>query len=302
MKVMIRLLMLVSGAIALSIPSAISHASQSPAGQKNSPQASRRILVARLYSPPRPPRRGAPGTNRGAASRGCLVLAKPTQNAVLDNLGALVPAYQENASTHVWARTASDRPTLWFYNPYKPDSIDSIEFALQDEQDADIYRGTISLPETVGVIGVQVPKTVSLQSGKLYHWYLTVRGKDSACNSRATSSAGASTLQPANSMTAMVYVDGWIERTPLLPTLSDRLKQATPQQQASLYGENGFWHDAVTALATMKLTKPGDATIKTDWQTLLQEGGLEQLSGQPLVNCCLLRSEKPPLVTGQWSL
>ncbi|MEX0267772.1 DUF928 domain-containing protein [Leptolyngbyaceae cyanobacterium UHCC 1019] len=280
MKALIYFLMSVSGAIALSVPS--SHASH--------PTWQQPTLLSR-YSPPRPPSKGAPGTNRGAASRGCLMLAKITKDAVLDNLGALVPAYQEKATTHVWARTTAERPKIWFYNPYKPESIESIEFVLQDDQETDIYRGAVSLPQTAGVIGVQVPKTASLQPGKLYHWYLNVKGK-SACASR-TSSRNTSTLADAqtnppiaDSMAAMVYVDGWIERVLVNPDLSDRLKQATPQQQSALYGEHGFWYDAVTILAETQLAKLNDAALKTDWQTLLQDGGLEMLSAQPLVNCC----------------
>lgn len=275
MKFLIYLLISVSSAIALGVP--LSHASQ--------PATWKPTLISR-YSPPRPPSKGAPGTNRGAASRGCLMLAKITQDAVLDNLGALVPAYQEKAITHVWARTAAEHPKIWFYNPYKPDSIDSMEFVLQDDQDTDIYRGVVSLPQTSGVVGVQVPKNVSLQPGKLYHWYLSVKGKDSACNSGRSSTAKP---QSGDSMTAMVYVDGWIERAALLPTLSDRLNQASPQQQAALYGENGFWFDAVNTLAETQLSKPSNAAIKTDWQTLLKDGGLETLSTQPLVNCCTTR-------------
>ncbi|MBM0740588.1 DUF928 domain-containing protein [Phormidium sp. CLA17] len=279
MKFLPCLLISVSGAIALGV--SLSDASQPPAW--NQP-----LLMAR-YSPPRPPSNGAPGTNRGAASRGCLMLAKITKDAVLDNLGALAPAYQEKATTHVWARTTAERPKIWFYNPYKPDSIESIEFVLQDDQDNDIYRVPVSLPPTAGMIGVQVSKTASLQPGKLYHWSLSVKGKDSACTSTSASPAKPSprsNAQFADSMTAMVYVDGWIERAPLSSTLSDRLKQSTPQQQAILYGENGFWYDAITALAEAQLAAPNDTAIKTDWNALLQDGSLEKLSAQPLINCC----------------
>ncbi|PZV10595.1 MAG: hypothetical protein DCF22_16280 [Leptolyngbya sp.] len=280
MKFITHLLISLSSAIALSVP--LSHASQPVSWQQPT-------LISR-YTPPRPPSKGAPGTNRGAASRGCLMLAKITKDAALDNLGALAPAYQEKATTHVWARTTTEHPKIWFYNPYKPDSIDSIEFVLQDDQDTDIYRGAVSLPQTSGVIGIQVPKTVSLQPGKLYHWYLSVKGKDSVCNSGRSSSANSmANSQSAESMTAMVYVDGWIERAAVPPALSDRLKQTTPQQQATLYGENGFWYDAVTALAETQLAKPSDTALKTDWKTLLQDGGLEKLSAQPLINCCTTR-------------
>lgn len=218
------------------------------------------------------------------------MLAKITKDAALDNLGALVPAYQEKATTHVWARTTAEHPKIWFYNPYKPESIESMEFVLQDDQETDIYRGAISLPQTAGVIGVHLPKNASLKPGKLYHWYLNVKGK-SACVPR-TSAPNASTLSNdsiADSMAAMVYVDGWIERVLVNSTLSDRLKQATPQQQAALYGENGFWYDAITTLAETQLVKLNDAALKTDWQTLLQDGGLERLSTQPLINCCSIR-------------
>ncbi len=280
MKFIPHLLISISSAIVLGVP--LSHA--------RPPVAFSQPLEMARYVPPRPPSRGAPGTNRGAASRGCLMLAKITKDAVLDNLGALAPAYREQATTHVWARTTVEQPTIWFYNPYKPDSMGAIEFVLQDDQDNEIYRVPIALPQTVGLIGVQVQKNTSLQPGKLYHWYLNVRGKE--CTSGSVGSARASSPSialPADSMTAMVYVDGWIERAALPSGLSDRLKQATPQQQAALYGEAGFWYDAIDTLAKAQLAAPNNAAIKTDWNALLQDGGLEKLSAQPLVNCCTTR-------------
>jgi hypothetical protein len=283
MKVLAQLVLSVSGAIALTLPAALSLASQPPAWKQP-------VLIARRYNPPRPPSKGAPGTSRGAASRGCLALKNMTKDPVLDNLGALVPTYLEKETAQVWARTAAERPKIWFYNPYNPASIDSIEFVLQDDQDNDVYRTGVSIPQQVGVIGVQIPKTVaSLKLGKLYHWYFKVKGNDAVCKRTATTpkTPQLSNAKPADSTPTMVYVDGWIERVALPKTLSDRLKQATPQQQAALYGENGFWYDAITALAETQLTRSNNAAIKTDWNTLLQDGGLEKLSAQPLVNCCM---------------
>ena len=81
-------------------------------------------------------------------------------------------------------------------------------------------------------------------------------------------------------------VDGWIERVNPSSTLTERLGQAIPLQQAVLYGENGIWHNSLETLAQLRLAKPKDAALLADWTSLLKSEELDHLSNQPLVNCC----------------
>ena len=79
---------------------------------------------------------------------------------------------------------------------------------------------------------------------------------------------------------------GWVQRISPSLTLTSQLKQATPQQQATLYAQNGIWFDALTTLAEQRLANPQDARLSEDWNNLLKAVGLEKLTTTPLIQCC----------------
>jgi Domain of Unknown Function (DUF928) len=222
-------------------------------------------LVASIsYTPPSPPPdRGAPGNRGEGASRGCA--------AGSQTLMALVPEQTLNvtttATTQIWGLTSTDHPRFWFSVPHDPATVSAIEFVLQNAQDQTVYRTPVPVPSTPGIIAVQLPTTATgLEINQPYHWFFKVRA---ACE--------------PNQAATLEYVEGWVQRTQLNPGLSDRLAQATPQQKAVLYAENGIWYDALTALAELKLARPEDRAIAQDWTALLKAVGLEKLATQPLV-------------------
>lgn len=272
-------------AIAISPVSAI--VANHGAVQASVPPAGQAVAVAQ-YVPPPPPSRSAPGSSRGAASRGCLVMAKNRPNPGLNSLLALVPETQGKQGTEVWGYTAVERPTFWFYIPYQSASIGEMEFVLNDDQDKTLYKFPVSIPPDAGIIRVQLPATAALQPGKMYNWFFKVRIKSSACGSGDAASAGTpnSATDAPIELHPPIYVEGWIQHVPPKPDLIARLQQASGQQQAALYGENGYWYDALTAIALERQTKPGDTAIAADWAALLKQGGLEKLANQPLLGCC----------------
>lgn len=237
------------------------------------------------YVPPSPPSRSAPGTGRGTASRGCLLLAKNSPNQNLNSLVALVPETQGQQGTEVWGYTAVERPTFWFYMPYQSSSIAEMEFVVNDDQDKTLYKFPVPVPTETGIIRFQLPATATLEPGKMYNWFFKVRGKSTACSTNAAATAGASATVPSD-LQRPVNVEGWIQRVPPNPSLITRLQQASPQQQAALYGENGYWYDALTAIAAEHQAKPNDATIAASWAALLKQAKLEKLATQPLLGCC----------------
>lgn len=281
-----RLFTSVSLAIAIVLTGNISVARQTQSNPKPSP-----LTLAARGGFPKPPNRRAPGIRSSAASRGCLTLAKATRDDLLDNLAALVPEYKEKSSTQevtsVWGLTTAERPTFWFYIPYTNQSIDSVEFTLQDEQEQDLYKTTVTPPQTPGIVSIQLPANgAALQTGKLHHWYLKVKGKaDCFSNSAKVPNTGLSSSDSFN-LLPLVFVEGWVERVNPKPALIDRLKQVSPQQQTALYIENGFWYDAITSLAEQRLTNSTDSAVLAEWNALLKSVGLEQLAAQPLVKCC----------------
>lgn len=222
------------------------------------------------FTPPPLPSSGTPvGRRRGAAGRGNCTLKLP--------LTALVPTFEqtlgEGKITYVWARTLAERPAFWFYVPDSRPSLNSVEFVLQDEQDNDVYRTRVNLPEKPGVVSVRLPATATpLKINQRYHWFLKTEGEDNCA--------------PQQGNLVKDSVEGWVQRVTPNPTLIDQLKVATPQQRIELYAKNGFWYEAITSLAELRLLKPEDAILKADWDQLLQSVGLSYIASQPLVRCC----------------
>ena len=227
-----------------------------PLSQSSRPLNKSLVFVA----PPPPPNLGEPGRRSEAGSRGCeeedQPLPKPNQRED-KQLTALVPVYAPPNTQAVWALTTAPHPTFWFYVPvYLPTS--SGEFVLQDEGAQTVYQTSIKPPQTPGVISLSIPSTAApLESGKRYHWYLNIY-----CRAE----------QPPD------FVEGWIQKVELSPTLRRQLKQATLQEQVALYATNGIWHEAIAAAAKLRRTNPKS----TDWATLLQTVGLDKLSQKPL--------------------
>lgn len=228
----------------------------------------------RFSPPPPPPDRGAAGDRGGAASRGCGI---GNQSVI-----ALVPLYKETFNqvqtepvsvTKVWGLTNEEYPTFSFFVPYQKSLIDSIEFVVKDESGKSsqtLYRTIVTIPEAPGIISIPLSaNTPPLQVGKMYHWFFKIKV---ICNPQ----------QPPE----REYVEGWVQRVNPNPQLVDSLKQATPQQRANLYAENGIWYDALTTLAKLRLSKPEDPTLTMEWMNLLQSVDLENLAKQPLINCC----------------
>lgn len=193
---------------------------------------------------------GRPGKRAGGGSRNTC----PSTNM---NLTALVPA--NNVGT-----TVSDRPNFWFYVPHTPQQATAGEFVLQDRQENDVYRQTFTLPDTPGLVSLQLPQTApALAVDQSYHWYFKLYCGDfsSAAN----------------------FVEGWVVRIPLPPDLSTRLKQEKDLAYSE-YGNRSIWFNSLDSLAQLRL-KNDNPQLKSDWNKLLSAEGvdLDKLTQKPLV-------------------
>jgi hypothetical protein len=196
--------------------------------------------------------------------------------AVPTALTALVPLREEQKvskqtdkpiSGIVGGLTTSERPTFWFYVPYTQDLTATTEFILQDSAGNDIYRNAIALPPKPGVIGVSLPSNASLQIGKTYRWYLKVR-----CNQQQTASVP-------------IYVEGDIQRVNLDSHVMQQSEAAVdPRQKVAIYASEGIWFDSLTMLAQLRHKNPNDASVASDWQSLLRSVNLDNVATAPLVN------------------
>ena len=213
----------------------------------------------------------APGSRTGERSRsrgGCPRVTTP--------LTALMPVTKATSSGQststtttttesVYGLTVAERPTFWFYVPYPLTSSRPVEFVLQDENGNDVYQTQFTESGTVpGVVGLQLPPTVDpLEVGKRYRWFFLIY-----CNPE----------EPT-------FVEGWVERVELNPTLKNQLDQATtPQQKATVYAEAGVWFEAVTTLAELRRQKPNDQALNAQWLELLQSVDLEAIATEPVTS------------------
>ena len=234
--------------------------------------------------PPPPPERGAAGDRGSAASRGCgngeqslMALAPDYQQTISSKQGEKIPV------TKIWGLTTDEYPTFWFFVPYDKSSITEMEFVIQDKSQKaikTIYRKSLKKPEKPGIISISTKEaTETLQVSKTkhqkkYHWYLKLKVKCSPQQAVESKS-----------------VDGWIERVNLSSNLAKRIEQATQEQKAAIYAENGIWHNALTTLGEARLSQPSNASLLANWTSLLKSEELDKLAKYPFLNCCQAASE-----------
>ncbi|NER33194.1 MAG: DUF928 domain-containing protein [Oscillatoria sp. SIO1A7] len=160
--------------------------------------------------------------------------------------------------------TISERPTFWFYIPYKDDLPYNADFVLVDEDKHTVYQTELQLAATAGVVGIALPASAAaLEVGKKYQWTLSY-----TCN-------------PNNSEEDAV-VRGYVERTALPPEVDKELQAArTPERRYAIYAQNDFWYDTITLLAELLLENPDK--FQEHWESLLEKVGLEEIAKEPIV-------------------
>ncbi len=174
------------------------------------------------------------------------------------NLTALVP---ENKI----GRAVSDYPTFFFYVPQTEAEL--AEFILKDQSGNPIYKTTLKINNSSGVIGVSIPanKNVSpLQVGKNYRWSISL-------------------ICDAEDRSADVLEEGMVHRVELSADIRRQLDQADPREKTFIYAENGIWQDALSTLAAARRDQPNDTTFKADWESLLDSVKLGEIAKEPIV-------------------
>ncbi|NET62387.1 MAG: DUF928 domain-containing protein, partial [Symploca sp. SIO2E6] len=84
------------------------------------------------------------------------------------------------------------------------------------------------------------------------------------------------------------YVWGGVERVSMSFELKSQLKYKTKRERLKIYAENGLWFDVLTTLAELREVNVEDQELDEDWVEFLEQVqiGLEEISDQPLVDCC----------------
>jgi hypothetical protein len=165
--------------------------------------------------------------------------------------------------------TLATQPTFFFYIPDVDLEGVEGEFILRDEQDELVYKKVIPLKEGDSIIRVELsdsPSLPSLKVDKSYYWVFSL-------------------LLDKVDRSSNANVAGWIKRIEPNSALKQKLETASSQQQPVIYATNGIWYEALASLAKLRCTSPNNATILSDWESLLQQVGLPEISKKPLALC-----------------
>lgn len=207
----------------------------------------------------RPPNRGSPARTSGGATRSTASDGATGARCLTGEktLSSLIPPQS-------LPLTVAEHPTFFWYVP--PSTARLAEFILLDQEYQIVYETTFALPDRSGIVSFSLPtnELPPLKTGKMYHWFFAL-----LCNTEDQS------RNP--------FVDGWIERTEISPTLKQRIEQVAPSERPALYAEAGIWQDALTSLVELKLLSPNDLTLTRDWKELLQSVELDAIADEPLV-------------------
>ncbi len=211
------------------------------------------LLVSVTFPPT--DNRGAPARTAGAGQRSVNLQCASSQLP----LTVLAPA--DNVGT-----TVSARPSLFWYVPQT--QAKSAEFIVFEGRDKEVYRTTLVLDGTPGILELSIPEAVYLETGKNYRWFFGLvcnpmdRGED-------------------------LFVEGKLQRTQLSFEQNSKLAEATePLEKARVYAQAKIWQETLNLLAQLRRERPRDVKVAEAWEELLDSVQLKALATEPLVDCC----------------
>lgn len=177
-------------------------------------------------------------------------------------LTALVP----NSNNGI---TLAEHPTLFFYIPdVNLEGVEG-EFVIRNEQNELIYKKRVALKSSDSIVRVALsnsPSLPALEVGKSYYWIFSL-------------------LLDKSDRSADTQVTGWIKRIEPNSELKQNLGTASLQSYPAVYATNGIWYEALDSLAKLRCSSPNDSVLASNWQSLLQQVGLPEISQKPLAQC-----------------
>ncbi len=167
------------------------------------------------------------------------------------------PLLPDNESEY-FGLTLRERPTFWFYIPYKTDSFKSGSFVLREREGNVVYLIDFKLPKTPGFVSVSIPDTAKpLEKNKQYIWKFVLY-----CASQNSD-------QPPT-----ISHEGLVQRGDM-DNLEIQLRTAQLPERIKLYIDNKIWYDASSDLAQIH-------SLPQVWRNLLRAIGLEELEQEPV--------------------
>lgn len=201
---------------------------------------------------------GAPTRTTGAGTRGgletsCPIVGKP--------LTALLPSNN-------FGVTVAPYPTFFVFMPnLSSQTPPPVEFLLEDAGGNEVYKANFQTNGKSGIIALNLPTQAGLaplEVGQDYKWSFSI-----ICQSIERSRD--------------ISVEGGIRRVELNSTLSNQIKQASPQKRVELYAEAEIWQDALATMAQLRRDYPSDQAIAQSWSKLMTAAGLNDLAQESLL-------------------
>lgn len=177
-------------------------------------------------------------------------------SGVLRSASTDLPTVIALVPTHV-ARTVDEAPTFyWFLSEAtaRPISVT----VLDPAERTNILTAKIDGPQPAGVAGFSLADHgVKLVPGRIYQWFASVMAGDEPGPEDA-------------------IVGGLVQRVPMTSRLEKELRQARAGEAADVYARNGLWYDALAAVSTRLQTEPGNADLRRQRATLLEQVGIDE--------------------------
>lgn len=164
--------------------------------------------------------------------------------------------------------TIKEYPTFFFYIPYTPEQISSIEFLLLNQnQTKTIFRSGVQLTDKPGIIKIKIPsETVApLEIDTTYHWRLNLD------------------CHPDRTIAPDLVLNGWIRRVALSSEILLQLKTAKSEDYL-VYQDRNIWYDAIANLGELYFTNSQNNTWNNEWSEMLSSLELDWVIAEPLVN------------------
>ncbi|WNM58593.1 DUF928 domain-containing protein [Candidatus Nitrospira allomarina] len=187
-----------------------------------------------------PPQRGAPGGRVGGGTRG------PMTDLPL--LLALAP-------DHVGLASEVQPQLVWYLS--KATNY-PLEFTLIDELGVTpIIEKPLSSPIESGIHIIHLADyDLKLEKGKTYQWFVSL-------------------VSDPEHRSADIIGGGMIKVGEVPASLTEDLKNANPVEATKLWGQAGFWYDAIGVISTYIQSHPSDAEMHHVRASLLEEVDLD---------------------------
>jgi len=234
------------------------------------------IGTSSAYDPP--PDTGSPGRRESGGNRPGEIASQlkcPTDTQVPNPpLTALVPKVKEEILNsprnprskiiQLMGLTVEPHPTFFVYIPKT--EAKTAEFILNDADEKEVYRTSLTIPESSGIFSFKLPENIPpLAVGKSYQWYYVIR------------------CDPTNRKRDL-EVEGWILRTGLRSPINEQIQTATLRDRLALYRQHKIWYEALTTLASLRSANPKNSQIAKEWKEFLDSAGLGEISDKALNN------------------